>query len=614
MLNIELCACGSGLRRVRCCEADLSALPDAAALELLTPKAVEATNLFNEKKFREAEALALKILDIAPNQRAALRVLFEVRRAENKLGPAETLARRLATLPAENPSVSAAAQLQLAQLLVGQGRHHDAEPSARAAVKLSPRDANTHHVMGVVLTETGLVQAGERHYRTALTLLGRDDGTVLANLAWNLKLQGRLDEAAEMYQQALAIRPDNTRGIGGFAQVEAGRARLPQAIALLDKAVAQWPDDRTLRLLRALMDLQDEQFEAVIARLDGPLEGLLPPELAVRGQAVQRLERITEAVKIFATAKQMQRERYGHRYEPAEFLRKAELYKTFFTADQMLSLPRALPVDGVQPVFLLGFPRSGSSLLEQLLAKISGFAAADGLMPVAALTGLATRLNALEPDTAYPQALANLAIGDGQNIPTQLRNQHLENLRTAGLVQPDTKFVTDRAADNHWHLGLIKLLFPDAPIIHMLRHPLDIMLSNLGQDKKLEANCGASMAATAQHYDLTMSMIKNYRGQLALRYLPVRYEALVNDPLAVLQSLVKFIGLSPVKLPSKPALRVNAFQPMPRVPAHAVTQQALHERGVYRYRAYEAALPQLFSEVRPILNGWIAELGYQDTP
>ncbi len=614
MLNTELCACGSGLRRVRCCAVDLAALPEPAALELLAPKALEATNLFNEKKFREAEALALKILDLAPNQRAALRVLFEVRRAENKPGPTETLARRLASIPAENNVLSAAAQLQLAQLLVGQGRHQDAEPSARAAVKLSPRDANTHHVMGVVLTETGHVLAGERHYRTAIKLLGRDDGTVLANLAWNLKLQGRLDEAADIYQQALAIRPDNTRGIGGFAQVEAGRARLPQAIALLDKAVTQWPDDRTLRLLRALMDLQDEQFEAVINRLSGPLDGLLPPELAVRGQAVQRMGRITDAVTIFATAKQMQRERYGHRYEPAAFLQKAEAYKAFFNADQMLNLPRATPRDGVQPIFILGFPRSGSSLLEQFLAKTPGFAVADGLMPVASLTDLATRLSASETGATYPQVLADIAIGDGQNIPTQLRDQHLENLRATGLLQPETKFITDRAPDNHWHLGLIKLLFPEAPVIHVVRHPLDIMLSNLGQDKRLEANCGVSMAATARHYDLTMSMIKHYRGQLALRYLPVRYEMLVSDPLAVLQSIVKFIGAAPVKLPSKPALRVNAFQPMPRVPAHVVTQQPLHERGVYRYRAYEAALPQLFSEVRPILDGWIAELGYQDTP
>ncbi|MDR3521815.1 MAG: sulfotransferase [Acidocella sp.] len=610
MLNTELCACGSGLRRIRCCGADFTAVPDAASLEILNPKAVEATTLFNEKKFREAEALALKLLDIAPNLRAALRVVFEIRRAENKLGPAETLARRLASIPAESNAVAAAAHLQLAQMLVAQGRHADAEAAAREAVKLSPRDANTHHVMGVVLTETGQVHAGELHYRTAMRLLGRDDGTVLANLAWNLKLQGRLDEAAGVYEQALAIRPDNPRGIGGFAQVEAGRGRLTQAVALLDKALTTWPNDRTLRLLRALMDLQDEQFDAVITRLDGPLAELLPPELAARGQAAQRLGRITDAVSAFATGKQMQRDRYGQRYEPSAFLQKAEACKAFFTADQMLALPRAAPSDGPQPVFLLGFARSGTSLLEQMLAKIPGFAAADGLAPVSTLVNMATKLAAAGAEADYPQVLASIAVGDGQMIPSQLREQYIANLGNAGVIQPDTKFITDRAADNHWHLGLIKLLFPDAPIIHVLRHPLDIMLSNLGQDKKLEANCGVSMVAAARHYDLSMSMIKHYRGQLALRYLPVRYEALVSDPLIVLQSIVKFIGAAPVKLPSKAVVRINAFQPMPRIPAHVVMQQPLHERGTYRYRAYEAALPQLFSEVRPILEGWIEELGY----
>ncbi|MDE8348422.1 MAG: sulfotransferase [Acidocella sp.] len=610
MLNTELCACGSGLRGIRCCGADFTAVPDATSLEILNPKAVEATNLFNEKNFRDAEALALKILDIAPNQRAALRVLFEIRRAENKPGVAEVLARRLASIPAESNAVAAAAQLHLAQMLVAQSRHADAEPAAQAAVKLSPRDANTHHVMGVVLTETGQVHAGERHYRTAMRLLGRDDGTVLANLAWNLKLQGRLDEAAGIYEQALANRPDNPRGIGGFAQVEAGRGRLPQAMVLLDQALATWPNDRTLRLLRALADLQDEQFDAVIARLNGPLEGLMPPELAARGQAAQRLGHITDAVAAFATAKQMQRERYGQRYEPAAFLQKAEACKAFFTADQMLNLPRAASGDGPQPVFLLGFARSGTSLLEQMLAKLPGFAAADGLAPVSALVSMATKLAANGAGADYPQVLANIAVGDGQMIPSQLREQYMANLSIAGVIQPDTKFIIDRAPDNHWHLGLIKLLFPDAPVIHLLRHPLDIMLSNFGQDRRLEANCGVSMVATARHYDVSMSMIKHYRGQLALRYLPVRYEPLVSDPLAVLQNIVKFIGAAPVKLPSKAALRINAFQPSPRIPAHVAVQQPLHERGAYRYRAYEAALPQLFNEVRPILEGWIEALGY----
>ena len=97
----------------------------------------------------------------------------------------------------------AQANTQFAQYLVGQGRHAEALPIAAAALKATPKDATAQHVMGVVLTETGAVPEGEAHYRKALKLLGRDDGLVLANLAWNLKLQGRLEEAAALYETAL---------------------------------------------------------------------------------------------------------------------------------------------------------------------------------------------------------------------------------------------------------------------------------------------------------------------------------------------------------------------------------------------------------------------------
>jgi tetratricopeptide (TPR) repeat protein len=607
MLNTELCPCGSGLRTLRCCGADQAAAPEAASQELLNAKAAEATSLFNEKKPAEAAALAIKILDLAPNNRAALRVLFEVRRAEGKTPATEKLARRLAEIPAENPAASAAAQLQLAQLLVGQGRHLDAEPAARAAIKLSPRDATAHHVMGVVLTETGRLRGGEHHYRTALRLLERDDGMVLANLAWNMKLQGRLDEAAEIYKAALALRPDNSRGAGGQAQVEAGRGRLDEATAVLNAAMTTWPGDRTIRLLRALVDLRAGNFEAVITRLDGPLETLLPPELAARGQAAARLGRTTDAVAAFAIGRQMQRERYQQRYEPDENFKKAETYKEFFTADKIQSLPRAPFGATPQPVFLLGYPRSGTSLLEQWLAKVPGFAPADGYMPVAALTELTARL---VPGQAYPRALEEIAIGDGTNIPLQLRNHYLNELTAAGIVTEKTKFVTDRAADNHWHLGLIKLLFPDAPVIHVIRHPLDIMLSNLGEDKKLEANAQVSMPAMARHYEFTMSLIKHFRANLTLRYLPVRYEDLVSSPTATLKTVLAFIGADPAAIPAETILQENKFKPSPRIPAHAILQEPLHQRGRYRFRDYEQQLPALFSEVRPVLNPWIEELGY----
>jgi Tfp pilus assembly protein PilF len=602
MPDTVLCSCGSGLRQIRCCTLDPAALPDPESLEILNPLAAEATRLFNEKKTREAETLALKLLDVAPNHRLALRVLFELRKAENRFPATEMLARRLAGLPTGNAGQAAAANLALAQLLIGQGRHADAEPAARIALKNSPRDITAHHALGVIFTETGQHRQGEQHYRRALALHQREDGMLLGNLAWNLKLQGRLQEAAAIYERALAIRPDNRRAAGGFAQVEAARGNKAQAAALLDEALARPPADRSLRLLRALLDLTLRQPEAVLERLNDPAESLLPPELIARGRATLGLGQTGAAIEAFARAKQLQRERFARRYDPAPWIKKAEQTKAFFTADRLAPLPRPGPFQAPQPVFLLGFPGSGTALLEQLLAKIPGWVAADDRMPAADLLNLPELAN-------YPESLSDFLIGDGQRRLAGLRRAYLENLAASGIVTDKDQFVTQRAAGDFWHLGMIKMLFPEAPIIHLLRHPLDIAVTNFCRDANLEADCAVSLAAIGQHYDLTMSMIRHYRGQLTLRYLPVRYETLVADPAAALRQILDFIGAD-AAIPDAAELRANRTANTSRVPGHAVTQRAIDTNGVNIFQKFEAAAPNLFTEIRPILAPWIDALGY----
>jgi tetratricopeptide (TPR) repeat protein len=600
MQDMVLCNCGSGLRKIRCCEADIAALPGPESLELLNAQAAEATKLYNEKKRRKAETLALKLLDLAPNHRAALRVLFELRRSDNQPRAAEALARRLAALPSDNPAQASAAHLQLAQLLIGQGRHAEAEPAARTAVKNSPRDANANHVLGVVFTETGQLAEGELHYRRAIELRGQDDGLMIGNLAWNLRQQGMLAESARLYGRALAIRPDNRRAIGGFAQVETALGNTAHAAELLDNGLAGESPDRSLRLLRAMLELRLNQPQEVLNRLSDAPETLLPAELLLRGQALFRLGKTTEAISAFATARQMQRERFGQRYQPAEFIKKSEQYKAYFTANRLAALPRG-PAAHPQPVFLLGFPGSGTSLLEQLLVQIPGIAAGDEFAPIAGMLDLPE----LE---GYPDCLTEMLIGNRQRLPGQLGARFSEALVAAGIAQGQ-KFVTLRAASNAWHLGLIKLLFPEAPIIHVLRHPLDIVVNNFARDKKLEANCGVSLTALAQHYDLTMSLVRHYRGQLTLRYLPVRYENLVSEPGKVLRQVQDFIGAT-AATPPDAQLRANAPALRPRMPGHVIGQQAIHARGIFQHLAFEAAAPNLFAEIRPVLNPWIAELGY----
>jgi Flp pilus assembly protein TadD len=551
-------------------------------------------------------------LDIAPNHRLALRVLFECRKAQNRAGPAEILARRLAALPGP-PALRANANLLLAQYVIAQGRHGDALAPAGAAVIAAPREPSAHHVLGIVLTETGRLRPGAQHYRRALALLGREDGLVLANLAWNLKLQGRLDDAAALYAQALALRADNKRGIGGYAQVEFARGNIERAIMLLDAALTRWPDARTLRLLRAHVDLHCGDAEAVLARLPEAPEPLLPQERVLRGQALAQLGQPVAAVAQYRAAKTSPTRPGAERYQREKYVLKLNLYKSYFTSNRSLSLPRADPIPR-PPVFLLGFPRSGTSLLEQLLAQLPGFAAGDDFLSLADLAELVPRL-AGPNAPPYPEALDHLLVGEGAAIPAQLRTRYQTARAGIGLVRPETRFITDRAPDNHWHLGLINLLFPDAPIIHLLRHPLDLMLSNLSQARKLEGNCQVSMADTARHYALGMEMIAHDRGQLTLRYLPVRYEDLVADAPATLRRVLDFIGADPSTLPPPDALRANAAPRPTPTPVHFAFRQPVHQRSRYRFREYETLMPELFAEVREILNPLIAGLGYvQEAP
>jgi hypothetical protein len=243
-----------------------------------------------------------------------------------------------------------------------------------------------------------------------------------------------------------------------------------------------------------------------------------------------------------------------------------------------------------------------------MLATLPGFAAGDDAAPVA---GLIDAIPGLTGGTAYPAALDEFLVGDGAELPDRLRELYERPRQRLGLARPGVKFVTDRAGSNLWHLGLIKLLYPDAPVIHVLRHPYDVVLSNFAQDRKLEANCHAGMPALARHYVLCMDMVKHYRGQLALRYLPVRYEELVAAPAQVLRRVLDFVG-SDAPVPPVEVLRANAALVAEPLPAHFAGREGLHTRAAWRHRHYQAVVPELFAEVQPLLAPWVEALGYNE--
>src|SRR6202012_5447293 len=151
---------------------------------------------------------------------------------------------------------------------------------------------------------------------------------------------------------------------------------------------------------------------------------------------------------------------------------------------------------------IVGFPRSGTTMVEQTLSAHPRISAGDELPFVNDITGLMPRM--LGSPLAYPEALSDLWMGDQREGLDNLRDFSLQRARQLGLTQGGAKWFTDKMPLNETHLGLIGLLFPQAPIIHVLRHPLDVVVSVFSNHLTHSFYCAYALESIAQRYVLVM--------------------------------------------------------------------------------------------------------------
>ncbi len=226
IVDVRLCACGSGLRLARCCQMDFSMVPPAEATRPLVPVVQRAAQLHAQGAVEEAEKLALETLELAPSQLDALTLLYQIRKKGGQENAAHILLRRIVEL---HPNTLWATH-ELTVALFSRGAIAEAEIHARNAVRIAPENPQSHNLMGMIMTEANRPQIGEYHYRRVIDLARNRDPIVLANLAWNLKNQGRMAEARTLYEEVERRRPQRAADLarlgphgGGRPQLRAGR-------------------------------------------------------------------------------------------------------------------------------------------------------------------------------------------------------------------------------------------------------------------------------------------------------------------------------------------------------------------------------------------------------
>ncbi len=586
---------------MRCCALDFSTLSPPEAAGVLAPLLAQAEAALMAGDMATAEMQAHQVLELAPGREDALMLLYRLCRQQNRPQAAEALIRRVVAL---NPNNFWATN-ELTLLLLAKGALAEAETHARNAIRIAPQNAQAHNLMGLVLTEANKPLVGEYHYRRVLELADGEEPITLANLAWNLKNQGRIEEARALYQRSMALKPGVVQTILGYAKMEEADRKFDRALQLLDEAERLIPGTPSMQLTRATVLSRLKRNEEALAILTQPeKEGLRlgPAELSEKGRLLDQMGRHDEAFACFDQGKKSALELGARTYMAEAALDMAARLQGFFTQRRLATLPvAALRADMPQPVFILGFPRSGTTLIEQTLTVHPQISAGDELPFINDITQIMPRL--LASPLTYPEALAELWMGDQRDGLEELRDYYLNRARKAGFFKTGAGFFTDKMPLNEMHLGLISLLFPQSPVIHVLRHPLDVVLSVYSNHLTHGYFCAAQLESIARHYNLVADLVQHYRQSLKPRYLPVRYEEMVTDQEAEVRKILDFIG---VEFDPR-CLSFERNTRYARTASYAQVTEKLYDRSRYRYRPYLKHLAPVVEMLRPAIE----RLGYR---
>ncbi len=193
-------------------------------------------------------------------------------------------------------------------------------------------------------------------------------------------------------------------------------------------------------------------------------------------------------------------------------------------------------------------------------------------------------------------------MGDNLLVLDQFRDYYLDRAQQLGIWEKGARFFTDKMPLNETHLGLIHLIFPKAPIIHVRRHPLDILVSNYSNFLTHGFNQAFDVTTIAKHFALVDGLVLHYREQLDINYMEIRYEELVHDQETHVRNILDFCGIEF----DPRVLSFHENQRYARTASYAQVTEKLYDSSVFRHRHYLKHLEPALEILKPV----IARLGY----
>jgi tetratricopeptide (TPR) repeat protein len=507
-------------------------------------------------QLEEADAALRTLLDAEPANLAAAHVMAEVSVRRGHVGAAESL---LIHCLERAPRMHLARQ-SLALILHRTGRYAQALAEVDHLLAHEPRNTRSRAVKASVLSETGDYAAAAEVTASILEDFPDQPQAWLVH-GNGLRTLGRIDEATAAYRRCLALDPTCAEAYWSLANLKAHRFPLEERAAMA--AMLASPDLRAndLSLLHLALAKADEDAG-----------------------------RDAEAFAHYAAANALQRQLRPYDADACTALvrrSKALFTPAFFAERAGWGDPAA------DPIFIVGLPRSGSTLVEQILASHASVEGTRELMDVQAMADWAA---SQARDHPYPAPLADLPPA----ALAQLGHDYLA--RTRQLRRTDHPRFIDKAPWNFQHIGLIRLMLPNARIIDVRRHPLGCCVSAFRQHFAGGFDFTYDLADLGRSYAAYVDLMAHYDVVLPGHVTRVIYERLVEDTEGEVRRLLDALGL-----PFDPAcLRFFENRRAVATPSSEQVRQPIYSDGVDNWRRFEPWLGPLKAALGPVLNAYPA--------
>ncbi|MEQ1439854.1 sulfotransferase [Fontimonas sp. SYSU GA230001] len=487
----------------------------------------------------------------------------------------------------------------------------------QCAAQLRPDDADIWHNLGKALGDLRQLGPCREAFERSL-MLKPDRVTTLATYARALANCGDDDGAEALWERVIALQPNQADGYKGLADVQFARGHLERALETYRRGAEAVPDspemhmghaqmledfgerENSERSFRRALELRPNwamALEGLLTLVRGRADDLLvaqaqaivsdpkrpPPDRANVGFGLGKVfdaqGRYDEAFSAWRQANAARRQQVGP-YDRQRTVARVDRLIQAFSSDAIARLSGQGSADE-RPVFVLGMPRSGTSLVEQIIAAHPD---ARGLGELREMSEIARSMpQRIGTIQRWPEALS----AADRSVLQGAAADYLSAL--VRRARGDAERLVDKAPLNFFHVGLIALIFPRARMIWCRRDPRDVCLSIYGENFALEQGFATDLADLGHFYREYMRLMRHWCHVLPDHMYECVYEDLVASPEHGARALIEAVGLSW----NDACLRFHEQNRPVLTPSRWQVRQPMYARAVGRWKSYERWLRPL---------------------